>query len=275
MTEKCGYCGLKHPKTQGCYPAIEKALAAKERRKITPRSARRSPPPKDKPPAKATPVSNTRRLNGRELMERDGEIARLREQEVSFRDIAEQLGCSVGSIQKSMRRNDALARDANTHRKLNRQEMHERDEEIWKRHQLGESTRETAAGQQRNSAWGAIQPLPSDHQRAVVDSGLNTHEKKGPSMLRTAIITTALIAATTIPGAHADPGQRCTPPTWNTVYGVPVGSSITCFNPDGSYQTCNSLGTTGDGPGTCFNYPAPPAPNPGGLLPINPPVPGQ
>lgn len=75
--------------------------------------------------------------------------------------------------------------------------------------------------------------------------------------------------------ANADPGQRCTLPTWNTVYGIPVGSSITCFNPDGSYQTCNSIGTQGDGPGTCFNYPAPPAPSPGNLLPINPPVPGQ
>jgi hypothetical protein len=55
---------------------------------------------------------------------------------------------------------------------------------------------------------------------------------------------------------------------------TPVASRITCFNPDGSYQVCTSLGTTDNGPGTCINYPAAPAPAPGGLLPINPPVPG-
>jgi hypothetical protein len=72
--------------------------------------------------------------------------------------------------------------------------------------------------------------------------------------------------------AHADPKQTCTPPQWVTDMGVPIGSRTTCFNPDGSYQVCTSLGTAGNGPGTCLNYPAAPAPSPGGLLPINPPV---
>jgi hypothetical protein len=73
--------------------------------------------------------------------------------------------------------------------------------------------------------------------------------------------------------ASAAPPQNCQT-TWNTMYGVPVGTRTTCFNPDGSYSVCSSLGTAGNGPGTCWNYPAPPAPNPGNLLPINPPVPG-
>lgn len=74
------------------------------------------------------------------------------------------------------------------------------------------------------------------------------------------------------PSAVADPGQNCTPPVWVTMYGVPYASRTTCYNPDGSYQVCTSMGTQGNGPGTCINYPAPPPPNPGGLLPINPPV---
>jgi hypothetical protein len=74
--------------------------------------------------------------------------------------------------------------------------------------------------------------------------------------------------------AHADPNQTCTTPEWVTNWGVPIASRTTCFNPDGSYQVCTSLGTAGNGPGTCINYPAAPAPAPGNLLPINPPVPG-
>jgi hypothetical protein len=74
--------------------------------------------------------------------------------------------------------------------------------------------------------------------------------------------------------AQAAPGQNCTTPEWVTDMGIPIGTRTTCFNPDGSYQVCTSLGTAGNGPGTCINYPAAPAPNPGGLMPINPPVPG-
>lgn len=45
-----------------------------------------------------------RRLDGQEMLERDEEIARLRERGVSFRAIALRLGCSLGSVQKAMRR---------------------------------------------------------------------------------------------------------------------------------------------------------------------------
>ena len=74
--------------------------------------------------------------------------------------------------------------------------------------------------------------------------------------------------------AQADGSQKCTPAQWVTDMGIPIGSRSTCFNPDGSYQVCTSLGTAGNGPGTCLNYPAAPAPAAAGLLPINPPVPG-
>ncbi|EJO88055.1 hypothetical protein MCOL_V214034 [Mycobacterium colombiense CECT 3035] len=43
-------------------------------------------------------------MDGHEMMERDAEIARLREQCVSFRGIAERLGCSLGSVQKAVGR---------------------------------------------------------------------------------------------------------------------------------------------------------------------------
>ena len=62
------------------------------------------------------------------------------------------------------------------------------------------------------------------------------------------------------PLAHADPGQICTPPEWMTYWTVPIGSRSTCFNPDGSYQVCSSLGTAGNGPGMCMSYPAAPCP---------------
>jgi hypothetical protein len=71
-------------------------------------------------------------------------------------------------------------------------------------------------------------------------------------------------------GDYGDSGQ---PPVWVTKFGVPIGSRTTYYNPDGSYQIRTSMGTLGNGPGTCINYPAP-APAPGNLLPINPPVPG-
>jgi hypothetical protein len=95
-----------------------------------------------------------------------------------------------------------------------------------------------------------------------------------------AVVTTAVTAASAValagPGvAIASPGQTCTPAQWVPgMFGVPIGTRTTCFNPDGSYQVCTSLGTAGNGPGTCINYPAAPAPSPGGLLPLNPPVPG-
>jgi hypothetical protein len=53
--------------------------------------------------------------------------------------------------------------------------------------------------------------------------------------------------------AHADANQNCTPAQWVTNWGVPFASRTTCFNPNGSYQVCTSLGTAGNGPGTCIN----------------------
>jgi hypothetical protein len=84
-----------------------------------------------------------------------------------------------------------------------------------------------------------------------------------------ALITTPVLAAET---ASANPGQNCTT-QWNTMYNVPIGVRSTCFNPDGSYHVCTSLGTDGKGPGTCMDYPAPP--QMGGQPTFSPPVPGQ
>jgi DNA-binding CsgD family transcriptional regulator len=51
-----------------------------------------------------THTAPRRRLDGQEMMERDAEVARLRDQNVSFREIAKQLRCSVGSVQKAVER---------------------------------------------------------------------------------------------------------------------------------------------------------------------------
>jgi hypothetical protein len=71
-------------------------------------------------------------------------------------------------------------------------------------------------------------------------------------MPRRATLITAAIAMAPLamagvgPGlAHADPHQTCTAPVWVTDMGIPIGSRTTCFNPDGSYQVCTSLGTAG------------------------------
>ena len=85
----------------------------------------------------------------------------------------------------------------------------------------------------------------------------------------TALITTPLVAAEI---ASADPGQNCRT-EWNTMYNVPIGVRTTCFNPDGSYHVCTSVGTDGKGPGTCWDYPSPP--QMGGQPTFNPPVPGM
>ena len=45
-----------------------------------------------------------RRLDGQEMLDRDEQVARLREQGVPFRVIAARLGCSLGSVQKAERR---------------------------------------------------------------------------------------------------------------------------------------------------------------------------
>ena len=84
-----------------------------------------------------------------------------------------------------------------------------------------------------------------------------------------ALITTPVVAAET---ASADPGQNCRT-EWNTMYTVPIGVRTTCFNPDGSYHVCTSLGTDGKGPGTCWDYPAPP--QMAGQPTFSPPVPGM
>ena len=36
---------------------------------------------------------------------------------------------------------------------------------------------------------------------------------------------------------------------------MPIASRVTCFNPDGSYQVCTSMGTDGNGPGACMSCP--------------------
>jgi hypothetical protein len=85
-----------------------------------------------------------------------------------------------------------------------------------------------------------------------------------------AVTVSAFVLSTGI--AKADPGQNCKS-EWNTMYNVPIGVRTTCFNPDGSYQMCTSLGTDGKGPGTCWDYPAPP--QMGGQPTFSPPVPGM
>jgi hypothetical protein len=86
-------------------------------------------------------------------------------------------------------------------------------------------------------------------------------------------IAAAFTIAPAVAGtAAADPGQGCFT-QWNTLYTVPIGVRTTCYNPDGSYSVCTSLGTDGNGPGTCFNYPAPP--QMGGQPTFSPPVPGM
>ena len=45
-----------------------------------------------------------RRLDGQEKLDRDEQVARPREQGVPFRVIAARLGCSLGSVQKAVRR---------------------------------------------------------------------------------------------------------------------------------------------------------------------------
>ncbi len=52
-----------------------------------------------------------RRLDGQAMLHRDAEVARLREQSVSFRVIAARLGCSLGSVQKALRRVQARRAD--------------------------------------------------------------------------------------------------------------------------------------------------------------------
>jgi hypothetical protein len=52
-----------------------------------------------------------RRLDGQEMLHRDEQVARLREQGVPFRVIAARLGCSLGSVQKALRRVQARRAD--------------------------------------------------------------------------------------------------------------------------------------------------------------------
>jgi hypothetical protein len=97
--------------------------------------------------------------------------------------------------------------------------------------------------------------------------------------ISTPIRSIAILIAVTASGfllstgiAKADPGQNCKS-EWNTMYNVPIGVRTTCFNPDGSYHVCTSLGTDGNGPGTCWDYPAPP--QMAGQPTFSPPVPGM
>jgi len=64
-------------------------------------------------------------------------------------------------------------------------------------------------------------------------------------------VTFAALAAVriiSVPVASADPGQNCKT-EWNLIYNVPIGGRTTCFNPDGNYHMCTSLGMDGRGPG--------------------------
>ncbi|MCV7260780.1 hypothetical protein [Mycobacterium shimoidei] len=96
--------------------------------------------------------------------------------------------------------------------------------------------------------------------------------------IRNVITVVGIVAAATATPmvaaapASADPGQNCRT-EWNTMYTVPIGVRTICYNPDGSYQMCTSLGTDGKGPGTCMDYPAPP--RMGGQPTFSPPVPGM
>ena len=94
---------------------------------------------------------------------------------------------------------------------------------------------------------------------------MNRHVIGGMSVL-------AALVSVGIPIASADPGDRCES-KWNTMYTVPIGVRTTCYHPDGSYKVCSSLGTDGNGPGTCWDYPAPPQMN--GQPMFSPPVPGH
>jgi len=82
----------------------------------------------------------------------------------------------------------------------------------------------------------------------------------------------AAVGMVGVPVGSADPGQNCKT-EWNLMYNVPVGVRTSCFNPDGSYHVCTSLGTDGKGPGTCWDYPAPPQMV--GQPTFSPPVPGM
>jgi hypothetical protein len=48
-----------------------------------------------------------RRLDGHAMLERDEQVAKMREQGVPFRVIASRLGCSLGSVQKALGRAQA------------------------------------------------------------------------------------------------------------------------------------------------------------------------
>lgn len=87
-------------------------------------------------------------------------------------------------------------------------------------------------------------------------------------------IAAALQLATVVANstAHADPGDQCMPPVWIRHGWIP-GTQQTCWHADGSYTTCTSMGTTGDGPGACYTFPGAPAPTPGNKLQIGGPPP--
>lgn len=67
------------------------------------------------------------------------------------------------------------------------------------------------------------------------------------ALFEAAAIVTAVLAMAGPSLAHVDPNQTCTPPRSMTDWGVPIGSRVTCFNADGSYQVCTSLETAGNG----------------------------
>jgi hypothetical protein len=54
--------------------------------------------------AEQCPPGTRRRLDDEAMAARDAQIARMRAAHVPFRVIAARLGCSVGSVQKSLRR---------------------------------------------------------------------------------------------------------------------------------------------------------------------------
>lgn len=92
--------------------------------------------------------------------------------------------------------------------------------------------------------------------------------KKVPT-IAAAVAAAGMLNALNISTAHADAGDQCMPPVW-IHHGWIVGSQQTCWHPDDTYTTCTSIGTTGDGPGSCTTLPGAPAPTPGNKLQIGP-----
>jgi DNA-directed RNA polymerase specialized sigma24 family protein len=70
----------------------------------------------DRPPPPERDPEHRRRLPTQEGLERDARVARLRRRGWSYREIARVLGCSLGAVQKSVRRNALRAQQTRENR---------------------------------------------------------------------------------------------------------------------------------------------------------------